>query len=115
MYYLNKNQMRNIYHNILEQICVGCIMESHHICLNRIRKQFTLKTICNYLLENCIIFLVDKYILWNNLMEHFQGSKSDFRISSCLIHLNKVPHLGAILNSILPEISMRFGKLDVDI
>lgn len=48
-------------------------------------------------------------------MEHFQGSKSDFRISSGLIHLNKVPHLGAILNSILPVISMRFGQLDVHI
>lgn len=95
MYYLNKNRMRNIYHNILEQICVGCIMESHHICLNRIRKQFTLKTICNYLLGHCYIFLVDKYILWNNLMEKIR-SKSDFRISSGLTHINKVPHSGAI-------------------
>lgn len=95
MYYLNKNQMRNIYHNILEQICVGCIMESHHICLNKIRKQFTLKTIWIYLLGHCYIFLVDKYILWNNLMEKIR-SKSDFRISSGLIHINKVPHSGAI-------------------
>lgn len=48
-------------------------------------------------------------------MEDFQGSKSDFRIPSGLIHLlNKVSYSGTnLMNSIL--ISMRINKLDVHI